>query len=52
MAKQSSNKSNAPKKNMTKLITPVKSQRTGSYFFKEEVILLEKLNETLAKRTN
>ena len=49
MAKKASNKSNAPKKNMTKLIIPVKSQRTGSYAFKEEMILLEKLNESVAK---
>jgi hypothetical protein len=51
MAKKASNKDNIPKKSMTKLIMPVKSQRTGSYLFKGKMILLEKLNETVAKHT-
>ncbi|MEM7361910.1 MAG: DUF4295 family protein [Bacteroidota bacterium] len=49
MAKQSSKKEKAPKKNMTKLIVPVKLA-SGAYAFKEEIILAEKLNEALAKK--
>ena len=49
MAKQSSQKDKALKKNMTKLIVPVKSEN-GAYAFKEQIILAEKLNEALAKK--
>lgn len=49
MAKQSSNKEKAPKKNMTKLIVPVK-MASGAYAFKEEMIPTEKLNEALASK--
>lgn len=49
MAKKSTNKSSAPKKNMTKVIIPIKSAVNGSYSFREEMVVVEKMNEVLAR---
>ncbi len=51
MAKKSSqDKNSVPHKKMTKLITPVKSPTSGTYSFKEEMILLDQLDQVLAQR--
>lgn len=48
MAKKTSEKDQAIKKQMTKIILPIKSPITGAYTFKEKIILSEKLEGTLA----
>ena len=37
------------KKSMTKLIVSIRSEKTGAYTFKEEIIPAEKLKETLSR---
>lgn len=40
-------KQNDPTKGYAKVIKAVKSQKTGSYAFKEEIVPLDKVQETL-----
>ena len=49
MAKQASNKTKSSNKSMAKIVIPIKSEKTGHYSFKEEMILLDQLNEKLSK---